>query len=128
MQQPAYASPSYSWLSRKWKWKKEQRQEKESKGIGEKKIAEGRKRKGEKEQVRKKEGQLKKERPTAPLKWHSPITTNITGYLHRTFLCAFAQPERGVVEVLLDCFHRPLVGFYPDDDRPQFRTRVPQRV
>ena len=89
----------------------------------------GKKRKGEKEQVRKKEGQLKKERPTTPLKWHSPITMNIMGYLHRVaFLCAFAQLERGVVEVLLDCFHRPLVGFHPDDDRPQFRTRVPQRV
>jgi len=45
------------------------------------------------------------ERPTTPPK-NSPI--NITGYLHPTFLCAFAQPERGVVETVF----KPFVELY----------------
>ena len=44
----------------------------------------------------------KKERPTTPK--HSPITTNIPGYLHPTFFCAFAQPKRGIVEALFKPF------------------------
>ena len=73
------------WLEdlRKWKWKKERN-------------------KWQREE-RKRKSKRKRERPTTPLKY-SPITTNITGYLHPTFLRAFAQPERGVVEALYKPF------------------------
>ena len=45
----------------------------------------------------------KKERPTTPPK-HSPITINITGYLHPIFLCAFTQWERGIAEAFFKPF------------------------
>ena len=95
------------WLqnSRKRKWKKDKRQEEGSREQREKREeTNSRGKKWKRRRGRTKgRGEGKKKDPPHPPK-HNPITTNITGYLHPTFLCTFAHPEGRFVEAFFKPF------------------------